>query len=180
VPQAREGTPPAQAIHSLQSQFTLREALQRFVNQSSVPNATENTDPQCVNISKVEQAGGIKLVYAAGHCHAPACISLELYRMSTGELICRNTPIYGTSDNAMDEKGYAVAIPPCVWSDKDPNLQNSPLLTLDEPLLQIKKVNSTNAHLGKTLCCTLIACSRHISGVMAMFQCRGVYADGSI
>eukprot|EP00730_Choanoeca_flexa_P014304 TRINITY_DN6208_c0_g1_i3.p1 TRINITY_DN6208_c0_g1~~TRINITY_DN6208_c0_g1_i3.p1 ORF type:complete len:722 (+),score=149.90 TRINITY_DN6208_c0_g1_i3:253-2166(+) len=163
VPKAPPGTPSSMAIHSIQSEFTLREALERFVNYSSIRNATEITDPRCVNITKAEQAGGLKLVYAAAHCHAPACISLELYRKSTGELICRNTPVYGQSDNAMDERGYVVGIPPCVWSDKDDSLQNSPLLTMDEPLFQIKKVNSTNAHIG----------------VMAMFQCRAVYADGS-
>ena len=31
---------------------------------------------------------GINLMYAGGHCHAPSCVSIELYNADTGELIC--------------------------------------------------------------------------------------------
>ena len=41
---------------------------------------------------------GINLIYAGGHCHAPSCISIELFNADTGELICRQTPVYGKSD----------------------------------------------------------------------------------
>ena len=44
---------------------------------------------------------GIKLVYAGGHCHAPSCISMELYNADTGDLICRQTPVYGKSNQAI-------------------------------------------------------------------------------
>jgi len=38
---------------------------------------------------------GINLTFAGPHCHAPACISMELYNADTGKLICRSEPIYG-------------------------------------------------------------------------------------
>ena len=41
---------------------------------------------------------GIKLIFAAGHCHAPSCISLELFNSDTGQLLCKNEPVYGQSD----------------------------------------------------------------------------------
>lgn len=43
-----------------------------------------------------------------GHCHAPTCISFELFNADTNELICSQKPVYGSGDNAtFDEKGYA-------------------------------------------------------------------------
>ena len=38
---------------------------------------------------------GINLIYAAGHCHAPSCISMELYHADTGKLLCAHYPTYG-------------------------------------------------------------------------------------
>eukprot|EP01051_Picozoa_sp_SAG22_P015692 SAG22_NODE_2088_length_3030_cov_7.531900_3_plen_75_part_00 len=65
-------------------------------------------------------SAGIDLVYASCHCHAPACLSCELWNADTGKLICRQTPVVGStrgSTNATthyDEAGY-IAIPPwCV------------------------------------------------------------------
>lgn len=52
-----------------------------------------------------------RLMYAAFHCHAPACISGELWNRDTGELICRNTAVYGTGYTPVNETGYVVAIP---------------------------------------------------------------------
>jgi hypothetical protein len=45
------------------------------------------------NATKIreEYGGWWQLNYAAFHCHAPACISGELWNADTGELICRNT-----------------------------------------------------------------------------------------
>ena len=36
-----------------------------------------------------------RLIYAGGHCHAPSCVSIELYRNDTGEILCRQLPVYG-------------------------------------------------------------------------------------
>ena len=67
-------------------------------------------------------AGPFRLMYAGGHCHAPSCLGLWLYRNDTGhemELLCHQAPIYGQGDvhnNKYDEAGY-VTLPPCVWGD---------------------------------------------------------------
>ena len=41
---------------------------------------------------------GVHLIYAGGHCHAPSCISMELFNADTGKLLCRHDPVYGQSD----------------------------------------------------------------------------------
>ena len=41
---------------------------------------------------------GVHLIYAGGHCHAPSCISMELFNADTGKLLCRHDPVYGESD----------------------------------------------------------------------------------
>ena len=43
---------------------------------------------------------GINLIYAAGHCHAPTCISMELFNADTGRRLCRHDPVYGESHEA--------------------------------------------------------------------------------
>jgi len=105
--------------------------------------------------------GKFRLTYAAFHCHAPACMKGELWNMDTGELVCRNTPVYGDGDGTdpMNEKGYVVGIPPCVWGNADEGLPPPPVLDLDTNLLSVKHCNSTNAHWG----------------VMALWQMRAAY-----
>ena len=41
---------------------------------------------------------GIHLFKAMGHCHAPTCLSMELYNADTGMLLCRIDALYGKSD----------------------------------------------------------------------------------
>ena len=53
------------------------------------------------------------------HCHAPTCISMELYNNVTGELLCRQMPIYGgtgdlTIGDKFNEPGY-ILTSPCLW-----------------------------------------------------------------
>ena len=103
---------------------------------------------------------GMTLIYAGGHCHAPSCISLELYRNDTGEILCRQLPVYGTGNVAADkydEAGY-VALPPCLWGDED-SLVTPFELPYGTPLLSIKK--NRNTHVG------------HF-GEMASWQMRGL------
>jgi|TARA_B110000091_G_C13773451_1_gene457770 hypothetical protein len=100
------------------------------------------------------------LIYAGGHCHAPSCISLELYRNDTGEILCRQLPVYGTGnvkEDKYDEAGY-VALPPCLWGDED-SLVTPFELPYGTPLLSIKK--NRNTHVG------------HF-GEMASWQMRGL------
>ena len=53
---------------------------------------------------------GVNLVYAGGHCHAPSCISMELFNADTGELICRQLPIYGKSNQVSAANYFIIAI----------------------------------------------------------------------
>ena len=61
----------------------------------------------CSNIYIVQKGGGctgnttgydgVHLIYAGGHCHAPSCVSMELFNADTGKLLCRHDPVYGQS-----------------------------------------------------------------------------------
>lgn len=106
-----------------------------------------------------------RLLYAGGHCHAPACISIELYenRSGTPNLLCRQLPKYGNGNvehDKFDEAGY-LALPPCLWSDTGgEGLEASVWLPEGTPLISIKK--NWNTHAG------------HF-GEMASWQMRGVF-----
>ena len=89
---------------------------------------------------------GMRLIYAGGHCHAPACIGIWLYRNDPGhemELLCHQAPIYGSGAlknskaGMYDEEGY-LSLPPCLWGD-EPGLHPSVLLPKGTPLVSIKK-----------------------------------------
>ena len=54
---------------------------------------------------------GITLMYAAGHCHAPACISMELYHADTGRLLCAHYPTYGKTHEVVMEPMPCHAMP---------------------------------------------------------------------
>ena len=102
----------------------------------------------------------MSLIYAGGHCHAPSCLSITLYRNDTGEIICSQLPIYGNGDvknDKYDEAGY-VALPPCLWGSES-GLDNPIALPFGTPLLSIKR--NRNTHVG------------HF-GEMASWQMRGV------
>ncbi|KAH8060478.1 hypothetical protein JL722_4576 [Aureococcus anophagefferens] len=103
------------------------------------------------------------MIYAGGHCHAPACISIELYKNDTGtpELLCRQVSVYGEGDVAadkFDEVGY-VALPPCLWGSKDEGLEPPVFLGEDTPMFSI--THTWNTYVGHT-------------GQMASWQMRGV------
>lgn len=106
---------------------------------------------------------GFKPILLGGHCHAPTCLSMELWNADTGELICRNLPTYGTMHSnttgahRFEEEGY-LALPPCVWGRNSQGLHEAPLLTWDTNLTAIKRTNSTYGHTGE----------------MALWQGRGV------
>lgn len=88
---------------------------------------------------------------------------MELINADTGQSICLVTPIYGNGgDEVMNENGYVVGLPPCVWSN-DPNdgLEKPLRLGLDTNLTAIKKSNSTYFHYG----------------VMSHWQMRGAWAE---
>ena len=94
-----------------------------------------------------------RMLYAGGHCHAPSCIDIALYKNDTGtpELLCHQQSTYGTgnvSNDKYDEAGY-LALPPCVWGDPAQGLVAPPTLLWDTNLTSIKRVNNTYAHTGE-------------------------------
>jgi len=151
IPKCADGTPTSQCVHTLTSHFSLNNIMS---------DCNSVVDPWCAD-KKLVTEKGVYLIYAAGHCHAPACISMDLIDERNGNLLCRNTMLFGKSEKALDEEGYVVGIPPCLWSPDDPLLPPPPILHLDTPLLSIARVNSTYAHWGD----------------MAMWQMRGSYVQ---
>jgi hypothetical protein len=119
-------------------------------------------DCECIHtITYHWTVSNMRLIYAGGHCHAPACISIELYRNDTvpPTLLCRQLPIYGKGtfpEDKYDEAGY-LSLPPCLWGEAP--LEPSVWLPKDTPLFSIKK--NRNTHMG------------HL-GEMASWQMRGV------
>ena len=140
------------AVHSVTSHFKVKDML------SKTP-CDVRADSYCADGTIAKARGdAIKLIMAGGHCHSPHCISLELFNDDTGELICRITPVRGSSDATYDEDGY-LWLPPCQWSEHDPRLPPPPVLTLEANLVTIKRANSSVYHYG----------------VMGIWQMRGAY-----
>ncbi len=143
-----------------------------------VPECPTPSEPEsCVHVItsrwKVEDFGqtgyfpddpeiSMQLIYAGPHCHAPTCLSMELYNDDTGELLCRVEPFRGKGrQKDYDEAGF-LAIPPCLWSDrpgKNDGLLPPVILARNTTLLSIKRANSTYPHTGE----------------MASWQMRGVF-----
>ena len=143
VVQAPKGTPPENTMDEITAHFQVSDIIFGDHGHTLPPNGTT----------------GIKLYYAGGHCHAPSCISLNLYNGDTGELLCSQTPLYGENDKIFNEKGY-IAIPPCLWSDgSEDGLLNTFILPLNGNLTSIKRNNNTYNHRGE----------------MASWQMRGVF-----
>uniref|UniRef100_A0A6T9GTI5 Uncharacterized protein n=1 Tax=Haptolina ericina TaxID=156174 RepID=A0A6T9GTI5_9EUKA len=119
-------------------------------------------DPNaCGDVATIEAAGGtFEVVYAAAHCHAPSCLSMEWWDTDTNELLCRNAPTFGNGTAAVhDEKGFVVGIPPCLWGSEAEGLRAPLRIHLASNFSSIKRVNSTWGHWG----------------VMALWQMRGSY-----
>jgi len=148
-------TPAEACVHTIKSRFTGKDtlALGRGCMVSGDASA-------CGDVARIAASGGaFQLVYAAAHCHAPACLSMELWDDDSGELLCRNVPTIGTgSASPHDEADFVVGTAPCLWGGAGEGL----LLPHDQTRRQlylIKRVNSTRGHWG----------------VMALWQMRGAY-----
>merc|ERR1712032_729122 len=111
----------------------------------------------CGNVTRIkeEDGGQFQLVYAGAHCHAPACVAMELWNTDTDELLCEVRAEYGKK--AVCE----LALPPCVWGAAVDGLKPPPVLRLDSNLTVVKYANSTNAHWG----------------TMALWQMRASYVS---
>eukprot|EP00051_Salpingoeca_urceolata_P026537 m.477668 g.477668 ORF g.477668 m.477668 type:complete len:870 (+) comp20913_c0_seq1:229-2838(+) len=92
-----------------------------------------------------------KLVAAHFHCHAPTCLDVTMYNNETGEIICREQPLYGGTGKidrkSMDEPGY-IAVPPCLWGSPEHGLQE-PYDVSGKMLYVVKHSNSTYGHHGE-------------------------------
>jgi hypothetical protein len=149
-------------VHQIKSVFTGRDFLSR--GNGCMVNSMADSD-SCLDADRIAQQDGgyFRLVHAAAHCHAPACMSVELWNDDTGELLCRNEPSYGDGSGPHQVKGYIMGIPPCVWgrgsSAGGGQLREAPRLHLDSNLSTIKRANNTNGHWG----------------VMALWQNRAAY-----
>ena len=152
-------TPVENCTHQLTSRFTGRDLV---AGPSACMLGGDAKTAGCANITKIEEQGGeYLLMYAAAHCHTPACESLELWNDDTGELLCRNEPVYGSGNAAHNESAYVVGIPPCVWGSADEGLVPPPRIHLNSNLSCVKRNNNTNGHWG----------------TMALWQARGAYVN---
>jgi len=148
VLKCNDATPREDCVFEIKSNFTVRDMMQ---------DCDVRKNPACWG--DVDNNDGINIIYAAGHCHAPSCISMELYNADTNELLCRHDPVYGKSADIFDELGY-ITIPPCLFGSADEGLPSPTFLSYDTNLYSVKKNNNTNAHYGE----------------MASWQMRGVLA----
>lgn len=151
IVQCPEGTPSDQCVQVITSRWKVRDMMAdcSLRNDGSWCTGKGSTDNQTTE--------GIKLIYAGPHCHAPTCLSMDLFNADTGKLLCHMEPIYGASDELYDEHGF-LAIPPCLWGDISEGLVEPELLSLDTTLLSIKRNNNTLGHTGE----------------MASWQMRGI------
>lgn len=157
IEQCAAGTPVEQCVSTMTSHFTFADTMNGLNSPINPPaHCDSKTDPWCADKSLVT-ANGVSLIYAAAHCHSGGgCISLDLINDDTGELICRNTAVMGTSEQVYDEKGY-IQLPPCLWGGE--GLPSPPVLHLSTRLTSIVRMNNTYEHLGH----------------MSMWQMRAVY-----
>jgi hypothetical protein len=84
------------------------------------------------------------------HCHAAACLAMEVWNNQTGELLCRQEPVYGGTGqidlSKYDEAGYILQ-PPCLWGNHT-GLEPMPRVS-GVPLLIKAITNSSYGHHGE-------------------------------
>ena len=129
-------------------------AIGAFIGEYDVPQCQPGTPVrECTHeIWGVVTPGGVDLHITAMHfhCHAPTCLAMEIWNNRTGELLCRQEPVYGGTGKVdlakFDEVGYLLQ-PPCLWGDA-PGL--APMPKASGVALTIKAItNSTYGHHGE-------------------------------
>eukprot|EP00931_Biecheleriopsis_adriatica_P087805 TRINITY_DN62221_c0_g1_i1.p1 TRINITY_DN62221_c0_g1~~TRINITY_DN62221_c0_g1_i1.p1 ORF type:complete len:638 (-),score=78.15 TRINITY_DN62221_c0_g1_i1:87-1958(-) len=117
-----------------------------------------------VHTIKGNRLGSRTFVSLNNHCHAPTCLSTEVYvcpkgtalsdcNATVGKLICRTAPIYGGTGHPtlrgtrFDEPGY-IAIPDCEWGSEEYGLE-LPIDVTGLPLHIVKRANATDGHYGE-------------------------------
>mmetsp|Transcript_96075 Transcript_96075/g.213935 ORF Transcript_96075/g.213935 Transcript_96075/m.213935 type:complete len:518 (-) Transcript_96075:39-1592(-) len=142
------------ARHVLSRTFKARELFGGLLGWNSPNrfNCSRITTAMCGGLSEVEAAGGVfELRYAHNHMHVGS-IGGTLVNADTGELLCESRAIYGTGEEPLNELGYVIAIPPCVWHGS-----SAPLLSLNSTLTSTIVYDASSPHLA----------------VMAMWEMRG-------
>merc|ERR1719382_1391453 len=88
----------------------------------------------------------LHFIAAHYHCHAPTCLSMEIYNNLTGELLCREEPYHGQDNKSdrFDQPGY-IAQRVCLWGEP---LEAPPLVS-GVPLFIKATTNSTYGHHGE-------------------------------
>ena len=88
--------------------------------------------------------------FGSSFSHAPTCLRVELWNNATGELLCRQEPVYGGSGGVpvsrFDETGY-IFQPPCLWGSAEHGLEAPPLAS-GMPITVVAVTNSTYGHHG--------------------------------
>ena len=126
IPQCSASTPRDQCVHSITSRFQVHQAVW----------------------GDMTDMAGVKLIYAGPHCHAPTCLSMDLWNADTGELLCHVEPVHGGSGGVYEEHGF-LAIPPCLWGSVDDGLVEPVFLSLNTTLLSVKQNNNSLPHTGE-------------------------------
>lgn len=145
---------PAPSVHVLQRTFRAHDLFGGLLGWNSPHrfNCSRLTTAMCGGLHEVEAAGGhFELRFAHFHQHV-GMIGGTLVNADTGELLCQTKGIYGAGQAPLDEEGYVVAIPPCVWHGT-----TAPRLHLDSNLTSTAHYNASIRHLA----------------VMSMWEMRG-------
>jgi len=145
VPQCLPGTPPEQCEYVISS-------IEYF------------DMPLGMNSSEYDPDEELDLVHAWGHQHV-AGLGLQMFKESTGELLCHTRPKYGNGADAGNEAGFVVGIPPCVWGP--PPLAPPPRLRRRDLLRTVARYNSTEKHHGVMSLWILTApVKKHLSDIV--------------
>lgn len=128
--------------------------------EEGVMGCSRGDDGTWVHTITGTYTGGGKLAAAHFHCHAPTCLSVQMYRCNksvevcnatTGELLCREDPVYGGTGKIdqpkFDEPGYILQ-PPCLWGSSEFGLEE-PVDTTGYTLHSVKTSNATYGHHGE-------------------------------
>ena len=96
--QHREHPPrcaPMRSLHTSLLPTWHRNVTSGKTQAAGAKTMTKPTRWLWLNFHSHHRAQGINLIYAGGHCHAPSCISMELFHADTGKLLCAHYPTYG-------------------------------------------------------------------------------------
>lgn len=145
---------PPPAVQVLERKFQAKQLFGGLLGWNSPHrfNCSRISTAMCGGLDEVARAGGVfELRYAHFHQHV-GMLGGRLVNSDTGELLCETKGIYGTGDTPLNELGYVVGIPPCVWQGA-----KAPLLRLDTNLTSTAAYNASVRHLA----------------VMSMWEMRG-------